>query len=238
LDAAIIAVIGTLGGVLITAAAGIITATLTARNQRALVATQAEQERRKTELIDRRADFGRFLQAYDDVFAGGEDLFARAKRGATGLDPRKELFKQIRAFKQAHLILSITAPSAVWNASDRCLGSIWHLLDAAVTGDEAQFEHAVQETRQPRNQVRVAMRAEFWHHRASGACSRTVSRTMAVGVCRRGRHALLTSKDACCWLWSSSSRFRAAVPPLCPKCARRPRDEAATGSVDRSATAG
>jgi hypothetical protein len=161
LDAAIIAVIGTLGGVLITAAAGIITATLTARNQRALVATQAEQERRKTELIDRRADFGRFLQAYDDVFAGGEDLFARAKRGATGLDPRKELFKQIRAFKQAHLILSITAPSAVWNASDRCLGSIWHLLDAAVTGDEAQFEHAVQETRQPRNQVRVAMRAEF-----------------------------------------------------------------------------
>jgi hypothetical protein len=57
--------------------------------------------------------------------------------------------------------LSITTPPAVWNASDRCLGSIWELLDPAVTGDEAQFEKAVEETRLPRNQVRAAMRAQL-----------------------------------------------------------------------------
>jgi hypothetical protein len=160
-DAAIIAVIGTLAGVLITAATGIITATLAARNQRALAETTAEQEREKAALDDQRADFARFLQAYDDVFAGGEELFVRATGGETGLDPRKELFDQIRRFKQAHLILSIATARAVWNASDRCLGSMWELLDTAVTGDQVEFEKAIEATRQPRDQIRAAMRAQL-----------------------------------------------------------------------------
>jgi gas vesicle protein len=40
----VIAVIGTLGGVIITAVAGLLTASLTDRNQRALAETQAQRE--------------------------------------------------------------------------------------------------------------------------------------------------------------------------------------------------
>jgi hypothetical protein len=47
------------------------------------------------------------------------------------------------------------------DASDRCLGSIWDLLDAAATGDTQQFEQAVNDTRPPRDEVRAAMRAQL-----------------------------------------------------------------------------
>jgi hypothetical protein len=163
MDAAVIAVIGTLSGVVVTAVAGLLTATLTGRNQRVLAEIQAQREQRKSELVDRRADFATFLQAYDDVFGGGENLFDRAHEGETGLDPRKELFDEIRRFKQAHLMLTIITPVAVRTASDRCLGlgSIWDLLDAAVTGDTQQFEQAVNDTRKPRDDVRAAMRAQL-----------------------------------------------------------------------------
>jgi hypothetical protein len=161
MDAAVSAVIGTPSGVVITAVAGLLTATLTARNQRVLAEIQAQREQRKSELIDRRADFATFLQAYDDVFAGGENLFDRVHEGETRLDPRKELFDEIRRFKQAHLMVTITTPAAVRTASDRCLGSIWDLLDAAVTGDTQQFEQAVNDTRKPRDDVRAAMCAQL-----------------------------------------------------------------------------
>jgi hypothetical protein len=161
MDAAVIAVIGTLGGVVITALTGIATALITGHNQRALAETQAERDIRKSELADRRRDFATFLQAYDDVFAGGEGLFARATAGESGLAPDRELYAEIRRFKQAHLILSITTPLPMWSATDRCLGSIWELLDAAVTGDKQLFDIAVNDTRGPRNDVRAAMRAQL-----------------------------------------------------------------------------
>jgi hypothetical protein len=95
------------------------------------------------------------------VFAGGENLFDRVHEGETRLDPRRELFDEIRRFKQAHLMVTITTPAAVRTASDRCLGSIWDLLDAAVTGDTQQFEQAVNDTRKPRDDVRAAMCAQL-----------------------------------------------------------------------------
>ncbi len=63
-----IAVIGTLGGVIITVVAGLLTASLTARNQRALAEIQAQRQQRKVEVGDRRTDCAKFLEAYDDVF--------------------------------------------------------------------------------------------------------------------------------------------------------------------------
>ena len=56
MDGTLVAVLGTLGGVVITAA-GLATATLTARNQRALADAQAHREARETELVERRTDF-------------------------------------------------------------------------------------------------------------------------------------------------------------------------------------
>jgi hypothetical protein len=160
MDAAVIAVVGTISGVIVTAIAGILTAIISGRNQRALSEMQAERETRKAEAAARRADFTAFLKAYDDVYAGGEALFSQAAT-LQGLDPRKELFDQIRSFKQAHLILSITSAPAVWHASNLCLRSMWGFLDAAVTGDQELYEAAVERATDPREQVRAAMREQL-----------------------------------------------------------------------------
>lgn len=121
----------------------------------------AQREQRKAELVDRRTDFAKYLQAYDEVFAGAEVLFNRAKAGQSDLDPQKELFDQIRRFKQAHLLLMITTPPQVRTASGRCLGSMWNFLDAAVTSDEELFLKAARDTQQPRDDIRSAMRAQL-----------------------------------------------------------------------------
>jgi hypothetical protein len=161
MDAALIAVLGTLGGVVITAAAGLATAALTARNQRALAEAQAQREQRRAELVDCRTDFGKFLQAYDEVFAGTEVIFARASGGETGINYESELFDQVRRLKQAHLLLMITTPEQVRTASGRCLGSMWDFLDAAVTGNEERYLEAARATQQPRDAIRAAMRAHL-----------------------------------------------------------------------------
>jgi hypothetical protein len=58
-------------------------------------------------------------------------------------------------------MLSITTPRTVENAADRCLGSIGDLIDAAATGNTQQFEQAVNDTRQPRNDLRAARGAQL-----------------------------------------------------------------------------
>ena len=197
MDAAVSAVIGTPSGVVITAVAGLLTATLTARNQRVLAEIQAQREQRKSELIDRRADFATFLQAYDDVFAGGENLFDRVHEGETRLDPRKELFDEIRRFKQAHLMVTITTPAAVRTASDRCLRE--HLGPPRRRGDRrhaavrtSSQRHAQASRRRSCRHVRTARRhrgmtreAKSTLRRADDTTPQTIAPTSTRVVARR-----------------------------------------------------
>jgi hypothetical protein len=63
--------------------------------------------------------------------------------------------------QQAYLVVCITADQPVRDAANASLGTIWSLGTAAAAGDVVQYEHLRDESKQPRDHLREAMRDQL-----------------------------------------------------------------------------
>jgi hypothetical protein len=179
-DSAWATVIGTLGGVIITAAAGLATAVITVRHQRAEAQRRDREASRRGLRDERRTVFVEFLSAYDAVFscavqiAGEVDAGARprvaAPEVAEQLAFERDARAEIAAVRQAYLTLTITAGEKTREAADSCTESLWALGEAAYEGSNAaRFRKAVEESGAPRQRLREAMRDELGIEAAPGS---------------------------------------------------------------------
>jgi hypothetical protein len=159
-DPAVLAVAGTLTGVLISSAAGIVLALVAGRVQRKLASTQAAHELQKAERQERRTAFVGFLDAYDSAFGLTEKIASQSEAGrALGL--QEEWTEQTRRLRHTYHVLTITSSTSVREASDECLDTIWELHDSATAGDREQFLAAAEKGSLPRRKLREAMRADL-----------------------------------------------------------------------------
>jgi gas vesicle protein len=166
LNTAWIAVIGTLGGVAVTAAAGLLTATLTGRHQRATLERQFQQEADNRIHDERRSVFVDYLKAYDDAIGRAHSIM---NLGATVVSPQAdrappfetEAAAEMSRVNQAYLMITITALGDTRKAARDCTGTLWRIGRAAISGDKESFDREVEAAREPRERLRAAMRREL-----------------------------------------------------------------------------
>lgn len=168
LDQSVITVIGTLGGVLVTATAGLLTALIAARNQRHHAAAESLAALQQKLREERRAAFLAYLQTYRALYAQALAI-ARdpvRKHVESASSNRAGLFEQeapeqVLAFSDAHYELSIIAGRRVRNAARVCTAGIWKLATRCISGNPEEVREAESETRQPLRDLREAMRLEL-----------------------------------------------------------------------------
>lgn len=160
MDPALIAVIGTLGGVVITAGAGVITTQATGRNQRELTRAQLAHDEAKSLRQERRASFVEFLEAYDQVFRKAQTQMADADSDPTSTF-QNAAKAEMHRLTRAYLVVTITAGAAVRTTAGDALRTMWQLGDAVAAADQKKFKRAIGQARAPRHRVRAAMRAEL-----------------------------------------------------------------------------
>jgi gas vesicle protein len=172
-DAAWIAVVGTLAGVAITAGAGLVTASQSAKHQRDEALRQAQEDDHRRLRDERRAVFVEYLLA-DDAMFGRALVIAEEVRGGLRVsatpdqarDHRHEFERHARdevaAVYQAYLTLTITAGVRTREVAEACHESLWALGAASIAGrDSSAFREAESAANEPRHQLREAMRAEL-----------------------------------------------------------------------------
>lgn len=168
MDGAWIAVIGTLGGVAVSASSALLGSLLTARHQRATADRQitvTTGERLRTE---KRTTFVDYLVAYSDL---RERILALARRADDEIDtPQPPTGRghiddfapeEAARFSRAYHTLQITANQKTGNAANRCTDQLWNLADAAVSGDQTTFAQEKAAGKQLRHELRSAMREEL-----------------------------------------------------------------------------
>lgn len=161
-----IAVIGTLGGVALTAVAGLLTAVLAGRQRRAAAQTQFRQETGQRIRDERRAVFVEYLAAYDAALGRAHQVFNAPDRAAYGEGESFRPFETVAEAEmgrvnQAYLTMTITASGKTREAASECTSALWKIGNAAMSGDEAVFNRAVEDAREPRRVLLAAMRKEL-----------------------------------------------------------------------------
>jgi hypothetical protein len=158
MEAAWIAVIGTLGGVALTALASLLSARLAANSQRAAAGAQRLHEARNKLRDERRAAFVSYLTAY-------QALTSRAVEKIEAPPASGEIVrfgdKERNAFSRAYQELLITAdrPETI-DAARAATATLWDAVRAVPAGREA-FRAAEQLTQEPRRRLREEMRKEL-----------------------------------------------------------------------------
>jgi hypothetical protein len=158
MEAAWIAVIGTLGGVALTALTSLLTARLTVNSQRAAADSQRLHEARNKLRDERRAAFITYLAAY-------QALSHRAieKMEAPDTSDDTDWFgdEERGSFSRAYQELLITADrTGTVDAARAATATLWDMVRAVQSGPEA-FRDAEQRAQAPRRQLRAAMRDEL-----------------------------------------------------------------------------
>jgi ADP-ribosylglycohydrolase len=158
MEAAWIAVIGTLGGVLLTAVASLLSARLTVNSQRAAAASQRLHEARNKLRDERRAAFVTYLSAYQALAHRAiekiETPHSADDRGRFGEEERGSFS---RAYQE--LLITADSPETV-DAARAATATLWDMVQAVQSGPEA-FREAEGRAQAPRRQLRAAMRDEL-----------------------------------------------------------------------------
>ena len=167
MDSAWIAVIGTLGGVAITAISSILASALAARHQRVAAERQtaiAMAERSRKEL---REAFVEYLAAYSDLRDkivllekhAGALLQNNSKEEAPTIEEYAP--NEVARFSRSYHTLRITASSETGEAANRATSQLWDVSRAAQKGDYEIFVEKYASGRPLRRDLRAAMRREL-----------------------------------------------------------------------------
>jgi hypothetical protein len=165
-----IAVIGTLGGVLITAVVSLLSTRQTQQAQRAAAESQRAHEVWARLREERRMTFVGYFVAYQALLARAVEVTESdaPEHGRFG-DEERELFT--RAYNE----LLITAEQAdTLDAARRATAALWDVVRAASSSTE-EFDELEERAREPRRELRKAMRAELGDRRTAGGPSPTSS---------------------------------------------------------------
>jgi hypothetical protein len=161
-----IAVIGTLGGVAVTALAGLGTAVLVGRQQQAVEQTRFRQETGQKIREERRTIFVEYLAAYDAALGRAHQVFNSSVPAAFDEVAEPRPFETVAETEmgrvnQAYLTITITALRETREAASECTGVLWEIGNAAMSGDRLAFNLAVENGREPRHTLQAAMRKEL-----------------------------------------------------------------------------
>jgi hypothetical protein len=167
-DSQWIAVAGTLGGVIITATVGLLTADMTGRQQKAKELREASLRLQSNLRDERRRAYVAYLSDYRVVYSRAHQLARDNDATLDGFPVRvsEHAFEQrfpdeVTAFSRSYYELSITAGEPVREAADACTNTIWKLAVAAVSGNATAVAVADEATHEPRRALRAAMREEL-----------------------------------------------------------------------------
>lgn len=170
MSSAWIVVIGTLGGVLVTATAGIVTAYLSGRQRITEAKYQAAVEQEKQIRNERRDIYVDYLTTYRSMYSrahalaadGGcaDQVNANTSRVALWVFEHVAT-KEVLDFSRSFYALSICAGQATREAADEATATLWDLAHACVMGDQAAVAEADSKTHEPRRRLRAAMLADL-----------------------------------------------------------------------------
>ncbi len=152
MDAAWIAVIGTLGGVALTALASLQSARLTVNSQRA--AAQRLHDAHEKLRDERRAAFVTYLSAYQALNSRAvEKIEGPSAHDVVGRFGDKESNAFSRAYQE--LLIMAERPETV-EAARVATAALWEMVEAVPSGVEA-FREAEQRAQAPRRRFRAEM---------------------------------------------------------------------------------
>jgi gas vesicle protein len=166
-----IIVIGTLGGVFITASAGLLTAYLSGHQRVAEAEHRSAKDREKQLWEERRTIYLEYLttyramysRAYAVVAQGGHPDLANVN---SVLGNRWQQFEQVATevvldFSRCHFAVQISGSKQTREAVEKASATLWDLVEACVSGDQAAFQQADDKTRDSRRRLREMMRADL-----------------------------------------------------------------------------
>ena len=158
MEAAWIAVIGTLGGVALTALTSLLSARLTVNSQREAAASQRLHEARNKLRDERRAAFVNYLSAYQAL---NHRAVQKIEASHTPDGPGWFGEKERGSFSRAYQELLITADrTETIDAARAATAALWDMVKAVQSGPNA-FRDADKRAQAPRRQLRAAMRDEL-----------------------------------------------------------------------------
>lgn len=165
-----VVVVGTLGGVLLTSAGGLLGIILTARYQRATADRHAREEVESRLRSERREAFVNYLSAYQDMY-GKALTIARSrfqeesKRNSVAPSTAQRFVEQApeesARFSRAYHELVITAGPGTRKVARDCTSKLWELVYASAEVDADSFARLKDQARPSRRSLREAMRAEL-----------------------------------------------------------------------------
>jgi hypothetical protein len=154
-----IAVIGTLGGVVVTSASGIIVGWLTLRGQRHNTERQRTHEIDEHRRAERRETFVEYLAAYSEL----REKVLTLHQQSRPLDaPLAEIYpNEVARFSRAYQALRIFCAPPTGEAAHDCSSHLWDLADAVQRGDAGGVARDRDEGRRLRRTLRAAMQREL-----------------------------------------------------------------------------
>lgn len=159
MDSAWIAVIGTLGGVVVTSISGIMIGWLTIRGQRENTDRQRAHEIAEHRRAERRETFVEYLAAYSEL---REKVLAMADNASPATTPLSEIHPtEVARYSRAYQALLIFSTPPTGEAANNCSTHLWDLADAVRRGDRAAADHDRDEGRRLRGALRAAMQREL-----------------------------------------------------------------------------
>lgn len=159
MDPSWIAVIGTLGGVIVTATSAVAVAGLTTRNQRVTLDRQRDHELAEHRRAERRETFIDYLAAYSEL---REKILALHEQPPPRTAPLAEQFPaEVARFSRAYQALRIFSNRATGQAAHDCSSHLWDLADAVRRNDIPAIAHDRDEGRRLRRILRTAMQHEL-----------------------------------------------------------------------------
>jgi hypothetical protein len=152
-------VVGTLGGVVVTSASGIVVGWLTLRGQRHNTERQRTHQIAEHRRAERRETFVEYLAAYSEL---REKVLTMHQQPRPPDAPLAELYPdEVARFSRAYQALRIFCAPPTGEAAPECSSHLWDLADAVQRGDAESVAHDRNEGRRLRRALRTAMQREL-----------------------------------------------------------------------------
>lgn len=159
MDPAWIAVIGTLGGVIVTATSAIAVASLTTRSQRLTLDRQRDHDLAEHRRTERRETFIDYLAAYSEL---RQKILTLHEQPPPHIGHLAEQFPtEVARFSRAYQALRIFSNPATGQAAHDCSSHLWSLADAVRRNDIPAIAHDRDQGRRLRRVLRAAMQQEL-----------------------------------------------------------------------------
>jgi hypothetical protein len=169
-EAAWIAVVGTLGGVIVTAVVGLLGTLITLRNQRAVMESQIGAQAAQKLRDDRKEAFVEYLSAYRQMWeyinrvVCDDEFKSEAESASTSASIKRFafIFPEIDArLGRAYFMVQILAGEGARRATKTANETLWSMAHKAFRITESEFAELDEHASQTRNSMRAAMRADL-----------------------------------------------------------------------------